>query len=535
VFTILDVLITNGLIVDGSGSPGYRANIGVRNGKIDYIGSTVQDAAETIDASGMTITPGFVDCHSHSDYSVLDHHVNPANCLLQGITTEIAGMCGGTPYPLKSEDVKGFCAALFGECDENTEKKLAQQTKDFRAFLTAVNKERLGTNMAFYIGHSSIRAAVMGSANRKPGSEEMEHMKEHVRLAMEEGALGLSSGLIYPPGAYADEDEIVKLCKIAAEYGGRYTSHMRNEGDRLLESIKEAISVGRKTGIPVNISHIKVIGSSNWGKATEALRLIDDANSEGLEVTADMYPYTAGATYLVSAIPPKHASEGQSKLIDKLKDSGFRRQLKEELANQAEDYENLVRYCGFDGIQVLRAEDKGAFGKTISDIARERAEDPFDVFCDLIIESKGSCFCAFFIGNCNDMEVFFKHPMVMGGTDGGANAPIFPVLHPRHTAAFPKLIKDFVIDRRLLSLEEAVRKLCGLPAQKVKLKGKGLLREGYDADILVLDYDNLDYTADYINPSGTNRGFRYVLVNGKVAVKDDIYTGLRNGRLLNTR
>ncbi|MBW2370446.1 MAG: amidohydrolase family protein, partial [Deltaproteobacteria bacterium] len=381
-------------------------------------------------------------------------------------------------------------------------------------------------------GHSTIRTAVIGPHNRKPTEEELTKMKDHVRIAMEAGALGLSTGLIYPPGAYADEDEIVALCRVVAKYGGSYCSHMRSEGDGLLDSTREAISIGKRAGIPVNISHIKVAGRKNWGKSEKLMELIDAANASGMRVTADMYPYKAGATALASAIPPKHAADGQAALVEKLKRPEFRAQVKEELFNQTEDFENLALYCGFDGMQIIHSPDDAIRGKTVAQIAEARGKDAFETFCDLIIETNGSAFCAYHMRRDTDIDAVFKHPMIMGGTDGGVDSPTFPVMHPRHFGTFPKLIKELVREKQLVTLEEAIRKFCSLPAETGKLATKGLLKEGYDADLLIFDYDQMDHSADYFNPRGKNTGFKYVFVNGEIAVSDDVFTGVLNGRVL---
>jgi N-acyl-D-amino-acid deacylase len=527
---MLDILILNGTIIDGTGRMRYKGNIGVEKGIIKSINDESREAVQVINADGLIVCPGFIDNHSHSDYSVLDKNVNYANCLQQGITTEITGMCGGTPYPF----VKGrqLCSAFPGIHDENKVDELAKNLKNFSSYIRFLEKKSLGTNMAFYVGHSSIRTAVMGSVVRKPDIEEIGEMKKHIRESMESGALGLSSGLIYPPGAYAETDELVDLCKVVAEYGGSYISHIRSEGNRLLESIEEAINIGRKTGVPVNISHIKVVGQNNWGKASKVMELIDKANAEGLNVTADMYPYKAGATYLISALPPKFASGGYPALLISLKDKEFRLKIKEAIFEQSDTFENLILYCGFDRIIVLDTSNRTLVGKTIEDIANETDNDSFDVFCDLLVDSMGTCFCGFFMRDTKDIDILFKHPMVMAGSDGGSESLRVPVLHPRHTGTFPKMLKDLVIDKQLVTLEEAVRKFCKLPADTQRLNGKGLLKEGYDADILIIDYERVNYTADYINPKGRNTGFKYVLVNGKIAVKDDQYTGTNNGKLI---
>lgn len=533
-----DILIKNGTIIDGSGENRYEGNIGVKDGKIECVGKCIDKAKKYIDAKGHIICPGFIDCHSHSDFSLLDDNANFGSYLKQGITTEIAGMCGGTVAPITKEllrDSDGPIGMLGLDLNENVIEDFYNKYKDFNSYYNYLEKRKLGTNFAVCIGHSSIRSAVIGPHNRKPTDEELEKMKSHVRIAMESGALGLTTGLIYPPGAYADEDEIVALCEVVAEYGGIYCSHMRSEGDMLIKSIKETINIGRRAGILVNISHIKIAGKNNWGKYKEVIKLIDDANEEGIKVTADMYPYKAGSTALINSLPPKHASEGNIALIKKLKNPEFRAQVKEELFNQTEDFENMIEYCGFDGIVVLNSSIKEMIGKTVEDIAAERNKDVFETYCDIIVETNGSCICGYFMRDDKDIEEIFKHPLVMGGSDGGIESLTFPTFHPRQTGTFPKLLKDFVIEKQLVTLEEAIRKFTSLPANTARFNSKGLLKEGYDADILVIDVDNLDHTSNYINPKGKNKGFKYVIVNGKIVVKDDEFLDINNGRLLKVK
>lgn len=530
---MFDSVIVNGMIIDGTGNKRYLGSIGIKDGKIAEVGKCLEGAEQVIDAIGSIVCPGFIDNHSHSDLALINESVNFGTFLEQGITTEIAGMCGLTLSPTTESQLRSNLMMLGQKeiCGDRVE-ELHKHLKDFSVYMNYLEQRKLGTNFAVYVGHGAVRAAVMGLSDKKPTDIEMEKMKEHLRTAMNAGAMGISTGLIYPPGSYSDEDEIVALCEVVAEYDGSYCSHIRNEGDRIVEAIREAISIGRRSGVRVNISHIKIAGKDNWDKCDELIALIDNTRDEGVNITADMYPYKAGCTFLMSSLPPKYASEGIEALIEKLKNPEVRMRIKEDIFNQTDVFENLVVDCGFEGMLILKSNTPEVEGKTMVQIAKERNMDLFVTYCDLIVESEGSCMCGYFMGTSRNIEKLFSHPMIMGGTDGTIVSQNSPAIHPRYTGTFPKLIKDFVKSKQLITLEEAIRKCTSLPAETAGFDSKGVLKAGYDADIVILDYENLDYTSDYGNPAGKNKGFKYVIVNGEIAVKDDCFLGVHNGRVI---
>lgn len=526
---MLDILIKNGTIINGSGKKRYKGNIGLKDGKIEFIGCCCEkEAKETIDAEGLIVTPGFIDFHSHSDITLL-YETRAINMLGQGITTELTGHCGMTLAPKVDE----VFSMIKHYVDDEKYEELGKTSETVAGFLDYIEKSRLGTNVGFFVGHGAVRGKVLGYENRKPAKKELEKMKDIVREAMEAGALGMSTGLIYPPGVYADEDELVELCKVVAEYGGIYASHMRSEGNWIIESVKETIRIGEKAGVSVVISHHKIAGKQNWGKSKETLALVEEANQRGVKVRLDQYPYKAGATGLIDALPPKYAVDGPIKLLEKLKDEKIRKEMKEQLMSSEADFENLIYGCGLDGVLILDARiTKDLSGKTIAQIAKELNKDPYDTIFDLIIDNKGEVEAAYFMMDDEDIERIMKHKFVMGGTDSAHVSEKIPAGHPRFTGTFVKILSKYVRDKGIVELEEGIRKLTSLPADIAELKTKGLLKEGYDADIVIFDYENLKANSDFTNPSAPNEGIKYVLVNGKVAVKNDAVTGICAGKVI---
>ena len=348
---MFDLLIRGGLIIDGTGKAPYRADIGIQGDKIQAVGALGDaQAAETINAGGLHVAPGFINTHSHSDIVLLFENMGE-NMLSQGITTEVAGHCGESVIPLSDTMVSDFKKWLP---DERL-REIQSLGRDPRLVMEYIGSRGAGTNVALMVGHGTIRSEVMGYDDRIPTAQDMERMKALLSEAMEAGAFGMTSGLIYPPGVYAREEELVELCKTAAAFGGIYASHMRNESDRVVEAVAETIRVAEKAGLPALISHHKIAGKHNWGKSRDTLALIDAANRRGVKVRCDQYPYHAGATSLLSALPPAYASEGQAGYVGKLRDAGIRQEIKQQLRCGDAGFENLIWYCGFDGVLVLHA------------------------------------------------------------------------------------------------------------------------------------------------------------------------------------
>ncbi|MBT9133763.1 MAG: D-aminoacylase [Firmicutes bacterium] len=525
-----DLVIRNGRIIDGSGNPWYRADIGIRDGKIAYIGKIAPGEHEQeVDAAGRVVSPGFVDMHGHSDGQILQAP-DAANIVEQGITTEIGGMCGVTRAPVSEKYFSQLVKYAGSMTDEAMQAEWSCLTS-FGRFLDRVSELPLGTNLAAYVGHGTVRIAVMGFENRHATPEELDEMKQHVREAMESGAIGLSSGLIYPPGVYSPTEELIELSKIVAEYGGSYCSHIRNESDDVVNAVQEAIRIGRESGASVVISHHKIAGKHNWGLSETTLRIIEEANAEGVVVGLDQYPYEAGGTGLKSTIPGKYHEGGAEKLLARLRDPQTREEIKQMIMTPGGNWENLALGCGFNGIMVFARNIPGVFGITVAEYAAQKGMEPLEAMLDLVLLSEGTAGAIYSMMGSEDIERIMKHPYTMIGTDGGIIDPGYDS-HPRSRATFPKVLGVYVREKQLLTLEDAIRKMTSLPAQKAGLKTKGLIREGLDADLVIFDPATVAGPATYANPHLSNVGIDYVLVNGGIAVKDSKYTGNGYGKVV---
>ena len=402
----------------------------------------------------------------------------------------------------------------------------------FGAYLDEVEKLPLGPNMAFTVGQGTIRIAVMGFENRPATAAELLQMKDLVREAMESGALGLSTGLIYPPGVFTSTEEIIELCKVVAEYGGVYVSHIRNESHDVVNAFKEAIEIGRQSGVAVVISHHKIGGKQHWGTSVETLKLIEEANQEGIDVSSDQYPYRAGSTGLKAAIPPLYHEGGTEKLLSRLKDPVIREKVKAEIQTADNSWENLVLNCGIEGTLVLSCPQvPEAVGKTVVEYAKEQGIDPYDALIDLVVKSEGNAGAAYFMMGDEDIERIMQHPYTMIGTDGGIVDPRFSS-HPRAIGTFPKVLGRYVREKKVLRLEDAIRKMTSLTALKAGFKTKGLVREGFDADLVIFNPETIIDRATYQQPALKNEGMEYVIVNGKIAVRQNRYTNAASGRLI---
>ena len=526
---MLDILIENGIIVDGTGDKRYKGNIGIKDDKIVFVGNCCEnEAKEIINAEGLIITPGFIDFHSHSDMLLLVE-TRATNMLKQGITTEITGHCGISVIPLSGELLKQMKPYIPSK-KYNELTKISPKAQDV---ISCIEKSNLGTNIAFFVGHGIVRYEVMGYENRMPSNEELEKMKDLIRDSMKAGAIGMSTGLLYPPGVYAKEEELTELCKVVAEYGGIYASHMRSEANFVLDAVEETIRIGENAQLPVVISHHKIAGKQNWGKSIETLELIEEANKRGLKVRCDQYPYKAGATSLISAIPPKFAVDGPVDLLKKLQDKKIRQEMKQLMMSNEVDFENLIYNSGLDGVLIVEAlTTKELCGKTIAQIAKKLNKDPYDTIFDLLIENEGKVEAVYFEMGDEDIERIMIHKFTMGGTDAAYVNEQSPAEHPRYTGTFTKILSEYIRDKKIVTLEEGIRKLTSMAADMAGFKTKGIIKEGDDADLVILDYENLKANSDFTNPSAPNEGVKYVLVNGKIAVKDDAITGICAGKII---
>jgi len=528
-----DLLVKNGLVVDGTGNPWFRADVGIEDGKIADIGALPSaETKEVLDAKGLVVAPGFIDMHTHSELSLL---INPRaeSTIRQGITTEVVGNCGSSAAPLN--DVLREEMYKTSPILEDAKLRLEWSTMD--EYLKRLEGKGAAQNVVTLVGNGNIRALSMGFEARAPKSNELAEMKRALAQALEEGAFGLSSGLIYTPSCYANTRELVELCKVVARYGGIYASHIRGEGESLIAAVKEAIEIGGKSGVPVEISHHKAAGRANWGKVKRTLKLIDEARSRGVDVTCDVYPYLAGSTGLDSVLPPHYWEGGVDRLVERLKDPETRRRLRREMVKGGKGWSSMLKASGWGAIMISYCHGHREYeGKAISELARLNGSNPFDFVFDLLIEEKASVGIVVFMMREEDLRAVLKHPASMIGSDSSATAP-YGVLskgkpHPRTYGTFPRVLGEYVRRRSLLTLEEAVRKMTSLPAQKLKLRDRGLIREGFWADITVFDRGAVMDKATYSMPHRYPAGIEHVIVNGKMVIDHGEHTGALPGQVL---
>ena len=528
-----DLLIKNGHLIDGTGNPCYEADIGISGGRIIRVESDIDVAApqQVIDAAGLIVSPGFFDAHSHDDLYLL---VNPTcdEKILQGVTTTIIGNCGFSPAPISEDhmtDIKDALKVMGGEHIPKEDLEL----QSFDDFLRKLEAMKPGINVLPLVGHSTVRIAVIGSANRAPTDSELKKMKELVAIAMEKGAFGISTGLIYAPGNYANTEEIIELAKVIRKFNGIYASHIRSESDQVIPAIAEAIMIGEKANVPVHISHHKVAGKDNWGKSVETLKMMAEARARGLEVTCDQYPYRAGSTFLAALLPPSTLSDGPEVFSQKLKDPKIRKEVIAEIEKGREvQWENLIKGSGFDNIVIAISPNHHDYiGKSIAEIAEMEDKSHYDVIFDLVVEEKRGTVGILFLMDDEDIQRIMQNSFTMIGTDG---IPGFGVsrVHPRLTGTFPRILGRYVRDEGVLSLEEAIRKMTSLPAQAFRVKRKGLLMEGFDADIVIFNPKTIIDKSTYEDPQQKPEGISYVLVNGEIAVENSKVIGANSGKVL---
>lgn len=530
---MFDIMVKNGKVIDGTGKPAFFADIGIKDGRIAAIAPQLDAGqAEVIDAEGKTVTPGFIDYHSHSDSSFI-YGTDAYNYLEQGVTTQITGHCGSGPVPYYDgllDDAKRFLSpeewqAVRDFCD------------DFETFSRKVETMSLGTNMAFYASQGNIRGRVMGFRPDTPSEQEMQEMEKLMAQAMECGFLGFTTGLVYAPSVYAGTEELVRLARVAARYGGSYTSHIRGEGDTVVQSVEEAIEIGRRAGVPVIISHLKVLGKKNEGRSEEVLRVIEQANREGVFVRADQYPFIAGSAPMVSQIPPKYLTGGVAALMEQLTDPALRERIRYSVFHETGEFESGFYQAGYEGCLIAEsAMTPQHVGKTLAQLGEEWGCDGLDAACRLLRENNGFVQGIYFSQNQSDMQRIIAHPYVMGGSDWSDYSEHFPRDkrvggHPRGTGTFTRRI-ELVRDQGLLTPEQVIHSMTGLPAEVSGLEGIGVLREGARADLCVLDYDNVRCNADFDFPFRKNDGVETVLVGGAVAVRGGEATGVKNGAFL---
>jgi N-acyl-D-amino-acid deacylase len=527
-----DILLKNGRIIDGSGNPWYWADVGIRGDRIAAIGRLHDaKAKKVIDASGLVVAPGFIDTLGQSETALLIDNRSVSK-LSQGITSEITGE-GGSIAPQDALTLAALQPALEPY-------HLTVDWTDLRGYFQRLEKSGTPINIGTYVGAAQVREAVLGDANRPPTPDELEKMKGLVAEAMRQGAFGMSTALIYPPGHYAKTEELIELAKVVSQYGGIYASHMRSEGRSEVAAIEEALRIGREAHVPVEIFHLKVIGKPRWGSMPKIVAMIQAARDSGQDVTASMYPYVAGGTALASSLPPWVADGGLDKLLERLHDPSVRARIRQELAEEHSDWENL--YLGSGGpsgvlvASVANKDLKQWAGKTVAEIAAEQKKDPLDAMFDFIIADKGQTGALYFIASEDDLQYGLKQPWTSIGLDANETSLdglLFePHGHPRAFGSMPRFLGHYVRDLKIMPLEQAVRKITSLPAQRQGLEDRGLLKDGFFADITVFDPSTIADKATYTEPAQLSQGVKYVLVNGQIEFADGQLTGIKAGRPL---
>ncbi|HEU5411247.1 MAG TPA: D-aminoacylase [Candidatus Acidoferrales bacterium] len=527
-----DVIIHGGHILDGTGNPWYAADIGIRGDKIVAIGKLDgATAKETIDATGKIVAPGFIDMLGQSETSLLIDK-RALSKLSQGITSEITGE-GGSIAPQDEKTITPMKPFL-------EQYHLRIDWTDLNGYYDRLEKSGTALNIGTYVGAAQVREAVIGDDDRAPTPEELQKMEDLVAQQMQQGAMGLSTALIYPPGHYAKTDELIALAKVASKYGGIYASHMRSEGQTEMQAVDEAIEIGRKADLPVEIFHLKVSGKSRWGSMPRLVQKIQNARNSGLNMAADMYPYVAGATALASCLPPWVADGGATKLLARLHDAATRKRIKAEMAADHPGWENLYFDSGgAPGVMVsgvVNPDLKKYDGMTVAQIAAAEKKDPLDALFDFVIADDAQTGALYFIANEQDLHYGLKQPWTSIGLDAPETAldgPLFePHNHPRAWGSMPRFIGHYSRDLHLVPLEQAIRKVTSLPTEREHLVGRGLLKQGFFADITIFDPATIIDKATYKNPNQMSEGLDYVFVNGQLEFADGKLTGATAGRPL---
>lgn len=490
-----DVVISNGMIYDGTGGPSYKADIGIKNGYIKTIGNIKATGRRNIDAEGLFVSPGFIDIHTHCEDGLqTDKGRDAKNYLMQGVTTVVTGNCGGGTYRVEE-------------------------------FFNRLDAAGIGLNVIHLVGHGTVRRTVMGQEARTPTDEELEQMKKLVSQGMEEGAAGFSTGLFYAPGSFVKTDEIIELARIVKEYNGIYATHIRDESDYaigLKESIKEAITVGEQVGIPVEISHIKALGRTVWGQAEEVCEVIENARGRGVKVYADQYPYMASSTGLSAAVIPRWVQEG-GQMKSRLNDPKLLPQIKQEVE------ENIERRGGPESLVIVSFPTNRDFdGRNLLEISRMMGKSVVETAIYLILSGSPSVIS--FNMQESDLECFMGKSYVMTGSDGHVQVPDKSFTHPRSYGTFTRKIRQYVMEKKVISMEQAIRAATALPAEVLGLLDRGKLKEGFFADIAVFDPDEISDKATYDVPHQYSVGIRFLLINGETVIEEGRYEGKLAGK-----
>ncbi|MHA1614464.1 MAG: N-acyl-D-amino-acid deacylase family protein [Candidatus Thorarchaeota archaeon] len=527
---VYDILVKNGTIIDGSGSARYHSDIGVLSGKIAEVKQKIgEDAKEIIDATGHVVCPGFIDIHSHSDMS-LPFSNRLESTLHQGITTTVIGNCGFSLAPVNEDRID----LIRKEFDIHSPpgESIDVTWRSFAEYLNLIEQSKISSNIAALVGFGAIRIAG-GSAyeDRPPTDSEEDVMRKYVAEAMESGAFGISTGLIYPPQVYASTNEIVELAKVVAKYNGLYFSHIRGEGETVLKAINEVIEIVERSGcVGGQIAHHKVAGQHLWGKSKDTLQLIDEANKRGLSITCDQYPYDRGSTSLISLLPPWVHIGGIDELLNRLKSSETREKIITDMENENSEWENIKQEAGWENIFIASTKTekwKNVQGMSLSDISRSKGyPDEYAALFELLLEENAEVSMTMKSMGDEDIERIMKSKYMMVGTDGAGVSPTGILSHgkphPRHYGTYPRILGKYVREKKILTLENAIYKMTGFPAQRIGLEDRGVLRENAWADIVIFNPETVIDNATYLNPHQFPTGIPFVIVNGVVVIRDSV-------------
>lgn len=519
-----DIIIRGGTLYDGSGEPAFITDVGISGDRITAMGDLGQSTAiKEIDATGLAVTPGFINMLSWATESLIEDGRSLGD-IKQGVTLEVFGE-GWSMGPLNETMKKE-------EVESQGDIKFDISWTSLNEYLDYLVQKGISTNIASFVGATTVRIHELGYENRHPTTEELENMKALVRQAMEEGALGIGSSLIYAPAFYAGTDELIELCKVAAEYDGMYISHMRSEGDRLLEALDELLTIAREANIPAEIYHLKAAGESNWDKLDQVIAKIDSAQKAGLKITADMYNYTAGATGLDASMPPWVQEGGYNAWAERLKDPEIRERLKSEIANPGDGWENLYFAAGStDNLLLVGFKNdtlKYLTGKTLTEVSNLRGTSPEETIMDLVIQDGSRVGTIYFLMSEENIKRQIALPYVSFCSDAGSLAPEGNFLksnpHPRAYGNFARLLGKYVREEKVIPLNEAIYRLTGLPASNLKIKERGLLEEGYFADVVIFDPETIEDMATFSDPHQFANGVIHVFVNGVQVLREGDHT-----------
>jgi N-acyl-D-amino-acid deacylase len=528
---VYDILIRNGRIIDGTGSPWYAGDVGIRGGRIAAIGTLGGAARRTVDAAGMVVAPGFIDMLGQSEMSILVDPRLPSK-IFQGITTEITGE-GSSAGPLND-------SIVAADRDGYAHYGITPDWRTLGGYFARLEKQGIGINLASYVGATQVRRMVLGDGDRTPTPAELDRMKALVRDAMREGAVGVSTALQYPPAPYAGTDELVALAAEAARLGGVYATHMRSEGDRIDAALDETFRIGREAGIPVEIWHLKVAGKRSWGRMPHVVARIDSARRAGIDVAADTYAYPAWFNSMSAFVPPWAHDGGTAKLLERLKDPAMRRRIRREMVTPSGTWDNEWQEIPGPSAVIIGVVQNPALeqymGKTLAQVAALRHTDAIETLLDLLVEDEGYTSVAVFGMSEPDVALALEQPWVSIDNDSQGTSPDGLLgkehPHPRAYGTFPRILRKYVREQPRLTLEDAIRKFSSLPAQRMRLGDRGVLKVGMWADVVVFDPDSVRDRATFAKPNQLSVGMRWVLVNGIPVIADGQATGALPGQVI---